>query len=174
MSVDVTKAHGADAGCEPPPNPTSRLHGRIPTKRKGRGVAIGKDLDEVRRKTGKPLKVRFCPQTRTLLSHGRNTTRRNTTNDFVKDDVRQDYETLKVDFELQTQQASGATSNDDGSTIVGQVEVLQKVLGQRRGHERRVGQQIEGVGVIIYPALSLQRVSSLSLMFIKKDRKFGE
>ena len=35
----------------------------IPTKKKGRGAAIGKDLEERRRKNGKPLEVTFCPRT---------------------------------------------------------------------------------------------------------------
>ncbi|XP_062106577.1 uncharacterized protein LOC133817940 [Humulus lupulus] len=37
-----------------------------------------------------------------------------TTNDFVNDDACQDYEKLKADFELQTQQTSAAASNNDG------------------------------------------------------------
>ena len=96
MSIDVARAHGGDAGGDPPPNPT-RIPGscesgnlflfyfislymfilyilifsiflfniniEIPTKRKGRGGAIGKDLDERRRKNEKPLEVMFCPRT---------------------------------------------------------------------------------------------------------------
>ncbi|XP_062088664.1 probable fructokinase-7 [Humulus lupulus] len=66
------------------------------------------------------------------------------TNDFVNDDARKDDDKLKADFELQTQQTSIGASNNDGSTTVDQVEVLQKVLGQRRGHERGVGRKLKG------------------------------
>ncbi|XP_062083460.1 uncharacterized protein LOC133789703 [Humulus lupulus] len=68
------------------------------------------------------------------------------TNDFVNDDARQDYEKLKADFELQTQQTSTDASNNDSPSSVDQVEVLQKVLGQRRGHERGVTRKLKGSG----------------------------
>ncbi|XP_062107360.1 uncharacterized protein LOC133818483 [Humulus lupulus] len=68
------------------------------------------------------------------------------TNDFVNDDARQDYEKLKADFELQTQQTSTDASNNDSPSSVDQVEVLQKVLGQRRGHVRGVGRKLKGSG----------------------------
>ncbi|XP_062095533.1 uncharacterized protein LOC133801361 [Humulus lupulus] len=67
-------------------------------------------------------------------------------NSFVNDDARKDYEKLKADFELQTQQTSICASNNGDSTTVDQVEVLQKVLGQRHGHERGVGCKLKGSG----------------------------
>ncbi|XP_062076400.1 uncharacterized protein LOC133781437 [Humulus lupulus] len=66
MSADVARAHGGDAGGDPPPDPTripTTCESEIPTKKKGRGVAIGKDLEARRRKNGKPLEVAFCPRT---------------------------------------------------------------------------------------------------------------
>ncbi|XP_062096025.1 uncharacterized protein LOC133801799 [Humulus lupulus] len=67
-------------------------------------------------------------------------------NDFVNDDARQYYEKLKADFELRTQQTSTDASNNDSPSSVDQEEVLQKVLGQRRGHERGVGRKLKGSG----------------------------
>ncbi|XP_062097037.1 uncharacterized protein LOC133803103 [Humulus lupulus] len=304
MSADVARAHGGDAGGDPPPDPTripTTCDSGIPIKRKGRGAAIGKDLEERRRKNGKPLEVTFCPRTykvvgsehaafvrlvgtqiktkvpghygswelvpqqykdqvlaiiqyyyqiagredflkclngidremkdryrnRKTLRHehfekyyngpedwdkvlnnptndvnkeewkqicqlftspqfiarsiknkeNRKKQKYSTTqgtkslaavrfektnpdlieswknyhwkkskNDFVNDDARQDYEKLKADFELRTQQTSTDASNNDSPSSVDQEEVLQKVLGQRRGHERGVGRKLKGSG----------------------------
>ncbi|XP_062085657.1 lysine--tRNA ligase, chloroplastic/mitochondrial-like [Humulus lupulus] len=49
-------------------------------------------------------------------------------------------------FILGRTQTSVAASNNDGSTTVDQVEVLQKVLGQRRGHEQGVDCKLKGLG----------------------------
>ena len=61
---------------------------------------------------------------------------------------------LKADLELQTQQASNDAST--GSITVDQVEVLQKVLGQRRGHQRGVGHKLKGSGSVPWTSSTQQ------------------